>query len=711
MPHSIITQEAARQPLTARAESASAGPHALAGPANLDEALAREWLVTNGRGGYASASISQALTRRYHGLLVAAVDAPVQRYVTLAKLDATVEIDGAEHSLATNVYNGAVHPAGYACLETFAPGDRPVWRWRIGETVLEQTLAMIGGQDAVVVQYRLREGAERATLSVRPFGTSRHFHHLTSAAQMGDPTVRISEQRIELNWGEPGWWLRHNGAFARDADWYYGFRLEVEANRGFDCSQDLFTPGTITKEVTRDGAATLLIMAGTTNVELPSADWKSVARNVTRGAAPEACKRAALAHGYAAPLPGTAVDVSNIDAQRRMRLEELAGRLCTAALQFVVRRGAQDRTIIAGYPWFGDWGRDTFISLPGLCLATGHYADARRIIRTFAGHVDRGMIPNCFPSYGEPPVYNTCDATLWYVHAIDAYLRHTNDTKLLKEELFDVVADILDCHAAGTRHGIRVDADGLLAAGETGHALTWMDAMVDGRAVTPRIGKPVEINALWYNALCIGADMAVKQRDGIRAKAWCELAARCRRTFNDRFWNAARNCLYDVVDAEHEQGRLDSSLRPNQLLAISLTHPVLEPARWSAVVSTCERELLTPMGLRTLSRDAPGYRARYAGGPAARDEAYHQGTVWPWLIGPFMTAMLRARGGEDVDACAAWFDAFAGHLDAVGVGGVSEVADAEAPHAPGGCPWQAWSVAEPLRVLVEDLRLDFPTRG
>jgi predicted glycogen debranching enzyme len=392
-------------------------------------------------------------------------------------------------------------------------------------------------------------------------------------------------------------------------------------------------------------------------------------------------------------------------------LTTFAARLCECALQFIVRRDESDRSIVAGYPWFGDWGRDTFIALPGLCLATGHYGDARRIIRTFARFVDRGLIPNCFPAYGEPPVYNTCDATLWYVHAIDAYLRHTNDIKLLDDELFDVIANILEAHAAGTRHGIRMDSDGLLAAGETGHALTWMDAKIGDRTITPRIGKPVEINALWYNALCIGADLAVKRRDGRRAKTWCEWATRCRKSFNERFWNRDAAGLHDVVDSDHVRGRTDSRLRPNQLFAISLTHPVLEPARWRAVVSACERDLLTPMGMRTLAPKDADYRGRYAGDQVARDEAYHQGTVWPWLIGPFASAVSRAYGSDGIGRVARLFDGLETHLNEAGIGGICEVADGDAPHAPGGCPWQAWSVSEPLRVLVEELGIELPARA
>ncbi|MCB9852862.1 MAG: glycogen debranching enzyme family protein [Phycisphaerales bacterium] len=694
----------------------------LRGPFDARTAFDREWLVCNGRGGYASATISQALTRRYHGLLVAATEPPVKRTVLLAKLDVSALVGIQTYELGTNVYRDAIHPQGFALMTSFVAGPRPRWRWRAGAAVIEQSLAMIEGEDTVVVRFRLIEG-DSAALSIRPLITNRHFHHLTNAATQGRPAVDSDAHSIDIEWKDSPSVLhmKYTGAFEKANDWYYGFRLPVEQDRGFDCEQDLFTPGTIHATLTRDAASAAIVAAGTRLLGTADALWdratigkasthrKKRRRSKKRG---NHASTGQAEHAHRAPInPTQRQDVPNPgDDRQQPDYAQFAENLRESAKQFIVSREDDLRTILAGYPWFGDWGRDTFISLPGLCLSTGRYGDARRIIRMFAKHVDRGMIPNRFPPYGEPPQYNTCDATLWYIHAMDAYVRHTKDWALISETLYPIVCSIVECHIDGTRHGIRVDSDGLLAAGETGHALTWMDAKIGDRTITPRIGKPVEINALWYNAISIAADFAVHARDGIRAKAWCDLAQQCRTAFNERFWNAQSGCLFDIVDVDHVKGTTDDRIRPNQLLAISLPHDILDASRWRSVVDVCERELLTPMGMRTLSPNHPDYRSRYAGDPVARDESYHQGTVWPWLIGPFVSAYVKTHGKDSVPTARKFFDRFITHFEEAGIGGISEIADADAPHAPNGCPWQAWSVAEPLRVLVDDLDVPLATQ-
>jgi predicted glycogen debranching enzyme len=384
--------------------------------------------------------------------------------------------------------------------------------------------------------------------------------------------------------------------------------------------------------------------------------------------------------------------------------------LIRATRFFVVTRGDERRTVIAGYPWFGDWGRDTFIALPGLCLVTGRFDEARDVLMTFAEYVDQGMVPNRFPDHiggraeVERPDYNTVDAALWYIHAVGRYGDYTGDMAAL-ESLYVAVRDILMHYELGTRHQIGMAADGLLAAGQPGVQLTWMDVKIGDWVVTPRIGKPVEINALWYNALRVGADLAERLGHSDDARHWAGLAARCVTAFNDRFWYTGGRYLYDVVDCDHQAGTADAALRPNQLLAISLTYPVLQKERRARVVRAVREALLTPLGLRTLAPNHPEYQPYYHGNQAARDAAYHRGTVWPWLLGPMVTAAVRAGGctAEARRKARGYLDGIEQHLGDHGLEGVSEVADGTPPHAPGGCPWQAWSVAEPLRALAEDI--------
>ncbi len=633
-----------------------------------------EWLITNGRGGFSSGTVNQTLTRRYHGLLVAAVKPPVKRYMLLAKIDATVFIDGHRFELDTNEYHGARHPQGYQYLIDFEPAPRPTWRWRLGNTVLEQRIEMIDGIDATRVQYRVIEGKSSVDIALRPLCTCRHFHHLTRAGDQGNPFIQPSTHCIYLEWEDelPAWLIEHDGTFELQTDWYYGFQLAWERQRGYDYEQDLFSPGIVRKELTVGGPGVNLL----------------------------ARTRDTQTSGPLALRIDDSVDDRDADAERG---DDLAATLAQTAKHFVVRRENDLKTVIAGYPWFGDWGRDTFIALPGLCLVTGRYDDARRIIEMFAKTVDGGMIPNRFPPYGEPPQYNTCDATLWYVHAIGRYLDYTNDWAFVQRVCWPVLQEIIDHHCKGTRYGIKADSDGLLAAGEAGYALTWMDAKLGDRVFTPRIGKPVEINALWYNGLRYGARIAERATSGAMAKRWSELADKAYASFNRKFWNEKTECLFDVLEQEGRANDHCGKVRPNQLFAISLPHPVLDSARHKSVVDVCRKHLLTPMGMRTLATDDPAYIGNYSGTLDARDAAYHQGTVWPWLLGPFISAWITAEGKSAVSAARDSLQGLREHVQRNGLNGISEVANGDAPHYPEGCPWQAWSVAEVLRVLHEDL--------
>jgi predicted glycogen debranching enzyme len=543
---------------------------------------------------------------------------------------------------------------------------------------------MIQGEDTTFIRYALVEGASPVQLIIRPLCTSRHHHHLTNYQDMGPPTVDSDGDVLRFHWpnGRPAWQISHNGAFKPRSDWYYRFVLTAEAERGYDYLQDLFMPGVISATLQPDDAVGVVIAASTRE-----ANWQGWKQAFAESATRDDARFGAL------PME-----------------EPLVGPLARAAADFVVTRGDNKKTIIAGYPWFGDWGRDTFISLPGLCLVTGRYDDARQILETFSQYVDGGMIPNRFPDYDQSPEYNTADAALWYIHALDRYVAYSGDWDFVAGRMFSVIEEILSAHERGTRHGIRADADGLLAAGESGFALTWMDAKVSNQTVTPRIGKPVEISALWYNALLIAAGYAERLKKTSCATEWKELAARARKSFNEKFWSNATGCLYDVVDVNGNSGAADVAIRPNQLLSISLTHPILDEGKWRSVVNTCERLLWTPLGLRSLAPTDPGYRGHYSGGMASRDHAYHQGPVWPWLFGPFVTAYVRTHGGSAQARTTArtMLEGLVPHFMEAGIGSVSEVADADPPHTPGGCPWQAWSVAEPLRALCEDVLQTHP---
>lgn len=661
---------------------------------DLDQGRRLEWLVTNGRGGFAMGSLSGLLTRRYHGLLVAAVKPPVERYVLLAKLEISALVGGLTYELSTNDYPETVHPAGYRLLESFTKGPIPTWRWRLGDTVIEQTLCMTQGEDTTHVRIRVVEGRQPVTLMVRPMCTSRHYHTLTSKETQETPKVRADGDVIHLDWpgDRPCWRISHNGEFKLAPDWYYDFVLVSEAERGQSWMQDLFTPGVISCALGPADGSSLIVTA-----TMQASSWKNAEQAFNTAAA--------RASAVAAPTARSTKAGDKRGTSLGRTVDPLVESLAAATADFLVSREDGSRTIIAGYPWFEDWGRDSFISLSGLCLVTGRFDDARAIIEGFAQFIDRGMIPNRFPKFGEAPMYNTADASLWYIHAIDRYLAYSGDWEFVQKRMFKSIVEIVEAHEQGTRHGIGLREDGLLGAGCPGEQLTWMDAKTGDWVVTPRSGKPVEISALWFNALQIAADYARRIGDRARADRWTRIANQCRESFNRRFWNPQRSCLFDVVDADHVAGKDDATLRPNQLFALSLTHPVLDESRGRAVVEACEKNLLTPMGLRTLAPYEPAYCPRYTGDMRSRDAAYHQGTVWPWLLGPFITAYIRVAkdAGAARTEARGFLDGLEAHLSQAGIGSVSEVADAEPPHQPGGCPWQAWSVAEPLRALCEDI--------
>jgi predicted glycogen debranching enzyme len=646
---------------------------------DLDQALRREWLETNGLGGFASSTIVGLDTRRYHGLLTAALHPPGERYLLLAKLEEILVAGEKRHELSANRYPGTIHPDGFTLQREFRLDPFPVFTWAVDGFVLEKTVLLVHGENTVVVTYALRRdtGAAAApqapvALEIRPLIAFRDFHATTHENDGIDREVTLGDGVASVTpyHGLPSLHLAHDaGRVDASGDWYRNFEYALERERGLDFREDLYQPFTLHFDLGAAPRAT--IVAGTERRRAADAD--ALVRAETE-------RRDRIVAG----IPAS---------------DALLRRLVSSADQYVVRRGA-GKSVIAGYPWFGDWGRDTFISVRGLCLATGRLDVAREILLAWTGVVSEGMLPNRFADHGEQAEYNSVDAALWFVVAarelLDAASAAGRPLPTAEvEAVWRAIEAILEGYVRGTRHRIGVDAgDGLLFAGEPGVQLTWMDAKVGDWVVTPRIGKPVEIQALWLAAL----DAASARTD-----RWAALAAQGRASFARRFWNANAGCLYDVVDPDGHSGAVDASFRPNQILAVGgLPIALLDGERARAVVDGVESRLWTPLGLRSLAPGEPGYVPTYRGGPRERDAAYHQGAVWPWLLGPFVEAWVRVRGATAAakqEARQRFVSPLEAHLADAGLGHVSEIADAEPPHAPDGCPFQAWSVCEVLRLV------------
>jgi predicted glycogen debranching enzyme len=604
---------------------------------DLAAALKHEWLETNGLGGFASSTVAGANTRRYHGLLVAATQPPAVRHLLLSKMEETLVVDGTRYELSTNMYSGAVHPEGYRYLTQFRLDPSPVFTFEAGGATIEKRVFMVQGENTVVVEYRTTHAG--CGLELRPLIAFRGYHDLTQANRELNSAFDESDGLVSVQpyASLPRLWFGHNAkTIAKEGVWYFNFEYPIERERGLDFHEDLFCPFVLKFDINSGEPATVVVstLAHHAKDELP--------------------KR------YAAADP-----------------------LVAAADQFIVQRG-RFQSVIAGYPWFADWGRDTMIALPGLTLATGKFSVARDILLAFAGALDQGMLPNRFTD--SAPEYNTVDATLWFFEAIRQYLAYTNDAVFVRAQLYERLKDIIGWHVRGTRFGIQMDtADGLLAAGDPSTSLTWMDARVGDRPITPRHGKPVEIQALWYNALRFVGRLAQDFGDDAAQTLHEDLAGNTAQSFDRTFWNEHLGYYADVVD----DGVQDLSLRPNQVLAFSLGYCAVPDDHAGRIVEAVEKHLLTPFGLRTLSPFDPRYVGRYEGSPEERDSAYHQGTVWPWLLGPFITA---ARKGPELLSPLREF------LVARGTGQLPEIFDGDAPHEPRGCFAQAWSVAEVLRV-------------
>ncbi|MFO0691594.1 MAG: amylo-alpha-1,6-glucosidase [Myxococcota bacterium] len=680
------------------------------------DSLEREWLEADGLGGFASGTVSLVRTRRYHALLLVATTPPTGRVVLVAGFDARVEWNEQVQPIVTQVYAGGVRaPEDAAPIARFESDPWPCWHFRLRDgSTLVQELVAVHGSPRVVVAWTLVDAAGEpmaGRLIVRPYLAARDYHALqrgpgrgagsdeaagagsasdgsphegTGDALLAAPRRRGDAYEFATSSSLPPLRMRASGRYVHAPHWYRDFLLAEEERRGFAAHEDLASPGELVIELTK-GRGGWIVEAIDRSEDRDEAD-----REVDPGLSAEA---------------RTLRAVEALLERERARRLRLGTALDRAASAYLVRRGA-GQTIVAGYPWFTDWGRDTFIALRGLCLARGELETARAILLEWADAIDAGQLPNRFADRGEAPEYNAVDASLWYVVCVEELLRAEERAGLPldasdRERLARAVDAILSGHARGTRHGIRLDRDGLLAAGEPGVQLTWMDARVGDHVVTPRIGKPVEVQALWWNALRCGSRFDAR---------WAVVADRARASFERRFWNPARGLLHDVVDVDHVAGAVDPSFRPNQLFAVGgLPWALVEGERAARLVEACEAALWTPSGLRSLAPEEPGYVPRYAGGPVERDLAYHQGTVWPWLAGSFVESWVRVRGGglEAKRAARRRFlePLFAG-LDVAGLGHLPEITDAEAPHAPRGCPFQAWSLAELIRldrvVLAED---------
>lgn len=627
----------------------------------------REWQLTNGIGGFAASTVIGCNTRRYHGLLCAATLPPVGRILALSRIAESLYLDGDRSvriELAVNHFRETIHPRGEHYLRKFSLWHTARWEYNVEGVQVTKELLLCWKRNIVGVRYTLDARRSRhLRLELAPFTPLRDFHgsrhrngaNFTTAVGGADdrPRVRVEDAGGSLAVVADG------GRFEKAEDWWYGHVFPIESDRGLDDSEDLFTPGQFVIE--GDGKLQITLWASPTTIDLPDWDHEKALVQKSRGDW---------------SLPGRSTSPT-------------LRRLVRAADDFVVSRkspdGAEGTTIIAGYPWFADWGRDTFIALPGLLLATGRFEQARQVLATFGQYVDRGMIPNRFDDYTNEPSYNTVDASLWYIHAAFEYARLSGDSKTFETVLKPACRKIVEGYRDGTRYDIHADTDGLIAQGNATTQLTWMDAKCGDRAFTPRQGKPVEINALWYHALVLMGEK--------------ELAAKVAESFRNAFWVGPYRGLADGVN----NGQQDTLIRPNQIFAVSLPNSPLTEEQQKAVVEVVRKELLTPVGLRTLARGEPGYRGRYSGPQYVRDEAYHNGTIWPWPMGAFLSAYLRVNGRSEAakEQCRQWLKPLVDHLEENCLGQIAEIFEADEPHRPVGCCAQAWSVAEVLRLAVE----------
>lgn len=681
---------------------------------DIETALGREWLETNGLGGYASSTVLGVNTRKYHGLLTAALRPPTDRVLLVSHVDEALLVGESRFELAASEYEGTVYPDGFRYLDELRLDPFPVFTYVAGSVRLRKSVFMIYGENTTCLVYEIDSlpGGPKAAdvrLEVRPIVAFREHQALMRETEAYDRRVTILAgprpaggcAKIRPLANFPPLYITFSaGRFAEAGYWYRNYHYRREKEVGYAANEDLYSPGTVTFGF--EGAASCCIAFSTSEEAVPDpgqavAETQRRAAVVAAGFSPHQSDEKSWGRDGKPRSQGVP---SRDDREADRPAHRVWQHLALAADAFIVRRREGGRSIIAGYPWFADWGRDTMLSLPGLALATGRHEDARRILDTYAANMNHGLVPNLFAEFSDQAQYNTLDATLWFFEAVRKYYDATGDGKFVAS-ILPRLKDAARAHIAGTVYGIGMDDDCLLRGGAEGVQLTWMDAKYGDRVITARAGKPVEINALWYNALRIMADFCGEFGGLAEERKYDETAAKAARAFNRRFWNDELGCLYDCVDVLGK----DDSIRPNQVIAVSLTYPVLDPSRWKSVVDLVERELLTPYGLRTLSPNDPRYRGTYQGNLEERDNAYHQGTVWPWLLGPYVKAYLRAHGSSErtLSHCARLLEPFVEHLREACLGQISEIFDGDPPHTPRGCVAQAWSVAELLRIMAEDL--------
>ena len=638
--------------------------------------IQQEWLETDGQGAFSSGTSSGVRSRRYHNLLMIAKNPPAERIILVNGMDVWVETPHGTFPISTQHYmNDVVWPEGFLRQTSFVDAPWPTWTYDLGESIeIKQELFVPNGLQGVAIRWQVTGSTNGMKLHVKPFLSGRDYHSMHH--ENPDMDLTTEHQHGDLRWqtyaDSVNVFAETNGSFDAKPEWFRSFYYETEDRRGLDSLEDLGCPGEIHFDFEKESEAVLLLGAG--------------------------CRVSSQVESTGTAAKHVFDTIHDSERQRRSQLS----RLDRSAQQYIVdRKGG--KTIIAGYPWFTDWGRDTFIAIRGLCLARGDVNAARDILVAWADTVSEGMIPNRFPDHGEEPEFNSVDASLWYIVAIHEYWQLLEQTSAQqtsggqneaeRSQLQSAIEAILHGYSDGTRHRIGKDDDGLIAAGEDGVQLTWMDAKVGNWVVTPRIGKPVEIQCLWINALWIAAKFS---------DTWKPVLKQAEQSFREKFWNEDTQCLFDVIDNDHEAGQVDAAIRPNQILAVGgLPYPIVHGDQAKSIVGIVEEKLLTPLGLRSLSPDDEGFKPVYSGGVLARDGAYHQGTVWAWMLGPFVEAWLAVHGTDQNTTAKAkqrFLDPIEAHLETAGLGHISEIADATDPFQPRGCPFQAWSLSEFIRV-------------
>jgi predicted glycogen debranching enzyme len=662
---------------------------------NFEDAIQKEWLITNGLGGYASSTILGINTRKYHGLLVSAVHPPGDRRVCLAKMDEEISIGNDTYSLGANEFQSGIFPKGYLYLEEFSVSPFPRYTYSVQKVEVRKNLFMPQGKNVVVALYRiLNNNASEVQVRVYPYLNWRHFHYVTDRWRSSfESSQADDEKRITIRFRPPETVIMMKataGSFRSDKKWVEKTYLREESLRGETCFDDCYVPGHFDISVRAGRSETFAITAVADEKEdnakvildgMPSAiqDFDDLYEEETK-------KREEPAQNF-------------YNEHSQVGESDWLSWLILTTEGFMAKDLSDHQYLIAGYHWFETWGRDTFVSLPGLMLTPGRFEEARNVLLNYERYCKNGLIPNYIPDREGEPTYNTVDASLWFINAVLQYLKHTGDTHFVEGQLWRTLKQIIEAYTKGTIFDIHMDYDSLLAHGPQ---LTWMDVAIEGKPITPRDGKAVEIQALWYNALKTISLLAGRFNEQGEADRYEQIAEKAKKSFVDKFWNGNRNCLFDCIKGEEK----DVSLRPNQIVAVSLDFTMFDGVKSEKIVDSVHQELLAPFGLRTLARDDSRYVGIYAGDRDSRDRAYHNGTVWPWLLGPFVTAFLKTKGYTEFRRDLAsnfLMPLLSRQVYEAGLGSLSEIYDGESPHKPRGCISQAWSVAEPLRAYIEDV--------